>query len=81
MDIDDNQVILKDLDMLTVCSPAGLSLEADSSWQCLGAIEGRLIRNPLERLGLFIKEDYCVGDEYEEDEPILAVDGEEGEIL
>lgn len=84
VDIDDNQVILKDLEMLTECSRADHCFEVEFGLEGLGSVKGGgRVGNPLERLGLFIKEDYCIGDVYEDDEEeaILHVNGEEGEIL
>lgn len=71
-EIDDNLEILKDLEMLR-----GSVFEA---------IEASHLGNPLERLGLFIKDDYLGGDDDDEAEDdderaILSGDGEEGEIF
>ncbi|KAL6990500.1 hypothetical protein U1Q18_010428 [Sarracenia purpurea var. burkii] len=46
----------------------------------LGPIEGFHFANPLERLGLFIKDAYR-GYNNDEDDSILDGDGEDGEIF
>ncbi|KAM7500614.1 hypothetical protein LguiA_025028 [Lonicera macranthoides] len=71
-EIDDNLEVLKDLEMLR-----GSVFEA---------IEAGHLGNPLERLGLFIKDDYLGGDDDDEAEDddekdIWSGDGEEGEIF
>ncbi|KAK3000716.1 hypothetical protein RJ639_021954 [Escallonia herrerae] len=69
----DNLEIIKDLEMFSACSPSELLLDSE---------EFSEVVNPLERLGLFIKEDYMGDeDEVEEEGAISNGDGEEGEIF
>lgn len=42
----------------------------------MGAISGGNLRNPLEKLGLYLKDDYV-----EEEDEAAILQGEEGEIL
>lgn len=70
VDLDDNLKILKDLEGLCRCPLSdGLLGNGDG-------VNLSLSRNPLERLGLYIKEEIL-----QEDEAVLNEDGEEGEIL
>ncbi|XAR66637.1 hypothetical protein NMG60_11012929 [Bertholletia excelsa] len=66
VEIDCNLDALKALEMLSGSEPG------------LGPADGSSFGNPLERLGLFIKDDY-MGDD--DEEAILNGDGEEGEIF
>uniref|UniRef100_A0A5B7AEQ2 Putative transcription factor GTE9 isoform X3 n=1 Tax=Davidia involucrata TaxID=16924 RepID=A0A5B7AEQ2_DAVIN len=79
VEIDNNLKFLKDLEMLSRCSLSDHLLNGeDGSEVVLGRIGGGHFRNPLERLGLFMKDDH-MGDE--DEEAILNGDGEEGEIF
>uniref|UniRef100_A0A5B7AEL2 Putative transcription factor GTE9 isoform X1 n=1 Tax=Davidia involucrata TaxID=16924 RepID=A0A5B7AEL2_DAVIN len=77
--IDDNLESLKELEMLSGGSLSDrLPDSEDGSEVVLGAIEGGHFGKPLERLGLFIKDD-DMGDE--DEEVVLNGFGEEGEIF
>ncbi|KAA8519580.1 hypothetical protein F0562_013796 [Nyssa sinensis] len=79
VEIYDNLKFLKDLEMLSGCSLSYHLLNGkDSSKVLPGVIESGHFRNPLERLGLFIKDDYTGDDD---EEAILNGGGEEGEIF
>lgn len=76
VDIEQNLEILNELEKLSGCSfPFNFHFYRKGVEVYDGKIEGAHFRSPLERLGLFVKEDFC-----EEDEEII-LDGEEGEIL
>ncbi|XP_010273394.1 PREDICTED: transcription factor GTE11 [Nelumbo nucifera] len=89
VEIDENQAILKDLEMFggytqpkdargTEAPKCGNVDEfADDFGHVLGTLEGCHHGNPLERLGLFRKDDFM---EEEEEEANLNGDVEEGEI-
>ncbi|PSR98664.1 Transcription factor like [Actinidia chinensis var. chinensis] len=62
VEIYENQEILKDLEML---SRSALSDFVLGSGEVLGSLEGFRLGNPLERLGLFMKDDY-LGDDDDE---------------
>ncbi|CAK9154713.1 unnamed protein product [Ilex paraguariensis] len=81
VEIYENLDILKDLEMLSQCSLSSHCLDGEEDgWSgiVLGAAKGGRSANALERLGLYIKDDHLV---YEDYETILKGDGEEGEIL
>lgn len=71
VEFDDNLKILKDLERLS------RSPYSDDILGCGYGVNFCLTRNPLERLGLYIKEDFLEEDE----EAVLNGDGEDGEIL
>lgn len=78
VEIDENVEILKDLEILRWSSEDGFEA-------AVGMMESGQYGNPLERLGLFIKQDYIMGDEEEDDDMEMKIpsgggDGEEGEI-
>ena len=76
VEFDDNVQIVKDLEKLSGCVLTYQYFHhRDSRRVSLGAFN---FGNPLERLGLFIKDDFWV---YEDENAILNEDGEEGEIL
>ncbi|CAH9121940.1 unnamed protein product [Cuscuta epithymum] len=70
VDLDDNLKILKDLEKLCQCPRSNDILVYGVGVNLSEA------RNPLERLGLYIKEEIL-----QEEEAVLNEDGEEGEIL
>ncbi|CAH9079462.1 unnamed protein product [Cuscuta europaea] len=70
VDLDDNLKILKDLEKLCQCP------RSNDILVCGVGVNLSEARNPLERLGLYIKEEIL-----QEDEAVLNEDGEEGEIL
>ncbi|XP_058201089.1 transcription factor GTE11-like isoform X3 [Rhododendron vialii] len=79
VEINNNQEILKDLEMLS-----GLSLS--NNWlacelgaeSVVGPIEGFGFGSPLERLGLFMKDEFILD---EDEDAIFHGDGEEGEVF
>lgn len=80
VEIEDNPKILEELKMFSKCMSSDHLFDgADGYEVLLGASEGGYFRNPLERLGLFIKDDYTSDDDTE-DEVILQGD-KEGEIF
>ncbi|KAI3409406.1 uncharacterized protein J3R85_019345 [Psidium guajava] len=78
VDFEENLKILKELEMLSGCSGSSPRLTDgdDGSEVVSGVFDGAHYRNPLERLGLFMKDEFLEDDD---DEKILI--GEEGEIL
>ncbi|XP_030547310.1 transcription factor GTE12 isoform X2 [Rhodamnia argentea] len=78
VDFEENLKILKELEMLSGCSGSSPHLADvdDGSEVVSGVFDGAYYRNPLERLGLFMKDEFLEDDD---DEKILI--GEEGEIL
>ncbi|XP_056175495.1 transcription factor GTE12-like isoform X2 [Syzygium oleosum] len=78
VDFEENLKILKELEMLSGCSGSSPRLADvdDGSEVVSGVFDGAHYRNPLERLGLFIKDEFLEDDD---DDKILI--GEEGEIL
>lgn len=78
VDFEENIKILKELEMLSGCSGSSPRLADvdDGSEVVSGVFDGAHYRNPLERLGLFMKDEFLEDDD---DEKILI--GEEGEIL
>lgn len=77
VDFEENLKILKELEMLSGCSGSSPRLaDGDDGPEVVsGVFDGAHYRNPLERLGLFMKDEFLD----EDDEKILI--GEEGEIL
>ncbi|KAJ7968825.1 Transcription factor GTE12 [Quillaja saponaria] len=73
-EIDQNLEILKELEKLSGCT---LSYRIFGSKDGSRVAMGAQIRSPLERLGLFMKDEYLADD----DEEMLNGFGEEGEIL
>lgn len=69
VEFDENQKFLKDLEMLS-CSLNDHSMDSEDGSE---VVMGPYFGNPLERLGLFMKNDY-IGDE-DEEEAILNGDG------
>lgn len=78
VEIEHNLEILKELEMLSGCCLSPHLLTGSEALR--RAFKGAHFKNPLERIGLFMKSDYLVEDE---DEEILNLngDGEEGEIF
>ncbi|KAK3432846.1 hypothetical protein EUGRSUZ_D00352 [Eucalyptus grandis] len=78
VDFEENLEIFKELEMLSGCSGSSPHLgDIDDGSEVLsGVFDGAHYRNPLERLGLFMKDEFLEDDD---DEKILT--GEEGEIL
>lgn len=70
VEFDENQKFLKDLEMLS-CSLNDHSMDSEDGSE---VVMGPYFGNPLERLGLFMKNDY-IGDE-DEEEAILNGDGD-----
>ncbi|GLU13883.1 hypothetical protein SLE2022_304930 [Rubroshorea leprosula] len=81
VEFEQNLEILKELEMLSGCSLSTYCLyHKGSSHQTLsGALEGTGIGNPLQLVGLSIKDEYL--DDEDEEEATMNEDGEEGEIL
>ncbi|KAF8018908.1 hypothetical protein BT93_H3719 [Corymbia citriodora subsp. variegata] len=79
VDFEENLEILKELEMLSGCSSSSPRLgDVDDGSEVLsGVFDGAYYRNPLERLGLFMKDEFLEDDD--DDEKILI--REEGEIL
>lgn len=76
VDIGENLETLKELEMLSGCSLSLCIPDSDDGSEVLSGIcDGFNGGNALERLGLFIKDDYL------EDEEETVVSGEEGEIF
>lgn len=72
--IGENLEIFKELEMLSGCSLSPRLPESDDGSEVVsGSFEG----NPLQQLGLFMKDDYLDCDDEEE----MVLNGEEGEIL
>lgn len=78
VEIEHNLEILKELEMLSGCCLSPHLLNGSEAQK--RAFKEAHFKNPLERIGLFMKSDYLVEDE---DEEILNLDGdgEEGEIF
>ncbi|KAL7212668.1 hypothetical protein ACSBR2_015365 [Camellia fascicularis] len=80
VEIDDNLEILKDLEMLSRCSVSYHLRGSEGPDFVMGPTVLGHFGNALEQLGLFMKDDYIMGDE-DDEEAILNGDGEEGEIF
>lgn len=76
--LEDNLMTLKELEMLTQCSPTFI-LHGCCPVMVLRRLETGEILNPLEQLGLHIKDDFL--EEDDDEETFLTWEGEEGEIL
>lgn len=76
--LEDNLMTLKELEMLTQCS-ATFILHGCCPVMVLRRLETGEILNPLEQLGLHIKDDFL--EEDGDEETFLSWEGEEGEIL
>lgn len=75
--LEDNLMTLKELEMLAQCSPTFI-LHGCCPVMVLRRFETGEIVNPLEQLGLHIKDDFLAEDD---EEILLSWEGEEGEIL
>lgn len=78
VEIEHNLEILKELEMLSGCCLSPHLLTGSEALR--RAFKGAHFKNPLERIGLFMKSDYLVEDE-DEETLNLNGDGEEGEIF
>lgn len=79
VEINDNPEILKDLEMLSGLSLSNNRLTGELGAEAVvGPIEGFQFGNPLERLGLFMKDEYIMD---EDEDAIFHGDGEEGEVF
>ncbi|GKU94310.1 hypothetical protein SLEP1_g7825 [Rubroshorea leprosula] len=81
VEFEQNLEILKELEMLSGCSLSTYCLyhKGRSHQTVSGALEGTGIGNPLQLVGLSIKDEYL--DDEDEEEATMNEDGEEGEIL
>ncbi|OWM90896.1 hypothetical protein CDL15_Pgr027383 [Punica granatum] len=78
VEIGENLEILKELEILSGCSLSVHVPESDDGSEVLsGGFDGSPGKNALERLGLFMKDDYMEDD----DEETVCNGGEEGEIF
>ena len=81
--IEQNLEILRELEILSGFKPSCYIINRDTGRGVyVGSSGPTYIRSPLERLGLFIKDEYLVDedeDEDEDEEPVL--NAEEGEIF
>ncbi|KAF8411105.1 hypothetical protein HHK36_003644 [Tetracentron sinense] len=80
VEIDENQAILKDLEMLDGCLVSDHVLNSEEFGNILGALDGGHLGKPLERLGLFMKDDNMEEDEVADLDGDGDGDVEEGEI-
>ncbi|KAL3515444.1 hypothetical protein ACH5RR_022346 [Cinchona calisaya] len=76
-EFEDNLTALKELEMLSQCAPTYILRGCEPVMMFKGLKTGKVF-NPLEELGLHIKEESMAD---EGDEMILSWEGEEGEIL
>ncbi|KAK4742728.1 hypothetical protein SAY87_000729 [Trapa incisa] len=78
VEIGENLHILKELEILTGGCLSVNAMESDDGSEVLsGGLDGTPGKNPLEQLGLFMKDDYI---EEDDDETVCNV-GEDGEIM
>lgn len=63
VNIDDNYQVLKDLESLMGTSLVVVCNDRRSLATMWSHVDNDILRSPLERLGLFIKEEYSVGDD------------------
>jgi len=77
VDIEHNMDIIRELESLSGCTLSYKAVGGRNGYKvALDTLDKPQFENPLERLGLFIKEDYSV-----EDEEFLNGAREEGEIF
>ena len=79
VDIDHNLEIVKELEILSGCTLSYKAVTGRNGYRVAmeETLEKPQLENPLERLGLFIKDEYTA----DEDEEVLNGGWEEGEIL
>lgn len=78
VDIEHNMEIIRELERLSGCTLSYKGVGGRNGYKvALETLEKPLFENPLERLGLFIKEEYTA----DEDEEVLNGGFEEGEIF
>lgn len=79
VEINNNLEILKDLEMLSGLSLSNNRLAGELGAESIvGPIEGFGFGSPLERLGLFMKDEFILD---EDEDAIFHGDGEEGEVF
>ncbi|KAE9452455.1 hypothetical protein C3L33_15644, partial [Rhododendron williamsianum] len=79
VEINNNLEILKDLEMLSGLSLSNNRLAGElGAESVVGSIEGFGFGSPLERLGLFMKDEFILD---EDEDAIFHGDGEEGEVF
>lgn len=78
VDIEHNVEIIKELESLSGCTLSYKAVGGRNGYKvALETLDKPQFENPLERLGLFIKEDFTA----DEDEEVLNGGFEEGEIF
>lgn len=81
VEFDDTIEALKEIEKLCGC-PIYVNSEGEASPEAVSCEKTGSFSNPLQQLGLYMKDD-CLGGEEEEDGEISTevLDGEEGEII